>query len=619
MSLIFLLLHGAASVSFAGEPAAFAVENQTLSRWRDLAFQHLECREAFDSSTRESTTALISWVEFNALLTEFHSSALRPLLDATAWPLDGVDGAQRAERLRSHGELMPYVARVHLPVGSSVVLFGDLHGALWSLLRELDALVRLGMLDDDLTLASNHFIVTLGDYVDRGPHGVEVLSLLLIIGLRNPGRVFQVRGNHEDLGWLPTDGLTFVAELHAKFAEVPLDELIATVSRVYDVLPPAVFLGVASGAREGEGDADGDPQSVGACRRHHPHRHGAGLAGAAAGSSTAAPCVAGHLMCVHGGIEVGFDAGPLLASRAVGSGGGSGGARVHYALVRGLRRLDWLKSPDSAAARAAIPARLHSLFRNYGARSQRAAASEALVGAHGPSTALDDVAGTEETAAPYGPYPVQPTATTPFLGWMWGDFYVDAAATMSYRDGRGLIWGRTLTLDWLARSGIVGIARAHQHNDNRESGPMMSAVRAGVGVHESWRNGSVLTWLSGAYIPRMAFPLDAFGVLRLPSRDSRSWRIERCGQPVQPHYVRRGGSNRWSLAPAAGDRQIAASADASLPFESWRPTVSRVCNPSVTAMQCTELSWRALQLDATGAGATANISDDDVLAVWIEG
>ena len=37
----------------------------------------------------------------------------------------------------------------------------------------------------------------LGDYTDRGDFNLQVLSSVLLLSAKNPGKVFLLRGNHE--------------------------------------------------------------------------------------------------------------------------------------------------------------------------------------------------------------------------------------------------------------------------------------------------------------------------------------------------------------------------------------------------------------------------------------
>lgn len=67
------------------------------------------------------------------------------------------------------------------------VVVGDLHGQFPDLLR----LLELG------GMPGRQAYVFLGDYVDRGRHSVATLSLLLLLKLKHPKRVFLLRGNHE--------------------------------------------------------------------------------------------------------------------------------------------------------------------------------------------------------------------------------------------------------------------------------------------------------------------------------------------------------------------------------------------------------------------------------------
>ena len=86
---------------------------------------------------------------------------------------------------------------------------------------------------------SNTYLVFLGDYVDRGSYGVEVLYTLMRLKLANPDRVFMTRGNHEDFEMTARYG--FLREGQMKYGRA-FDPL--PLWRVYDFLPVVIYLGV---------------------------------------------------------------------------------------------------------------------------------------------------------------------------------------------------------------------------------------------------------------------------------------------------------------------------------------------------------------------------------------
>jgi hypothetical protein len=122
-----------------------------------------------------------------------------------------------------------------------VLLQGDLHGDIHSLLAVLGRLQERGLLKGFQITDPRFYMAFLGDYTDRGLYGVEVIYTLLRLQLANPSRVLLIRGNHEDISLVARYG--FLAEGQAKYGA---DFDAAKVVRFHDFLPAAVYLGTGN-------------------------------------------------------------------------------------------------------------------------------------------------------------------------------------------------------------------------------------------------------------------------------------------------------------------------------------------------------------------------------------
>ncbi|MGE0009699.1 MAG: metallophosphoesterase family protein [Candidatus Babeliales bacterium] len=182
----------------------------------------------------------------------------------------------------------PFVQRVIIPQESNVYFFGDLHGNFHSLLRTLDYLKKQNVLDDNFYIQNPHaYLIFLGDYVDRGEYGIEVIYTLMRLRMANPRNVFLIRGNHEDMRLNEQYG--FADELFDRANYKDAD--FSTIVQWYDSMPMALFLGVKT-----NGHID-------------------------------------YIQCCHGGPELGFNASALMASSDA----------VQYNAITSLNRADHVR------------------------------------------------------------------------------------------------------------------------------------------------------------------------------------------------------------------------------------------------------------------------------------
>ena len=79
--------------------------------------------------------------------------------------------------------------------------------------------------------------VYLGDYVDRGAHGPEVVALLICLKLKYPNEVVLLRGNHETREM--TETFNFRSQCLSYWGDI---EVYDAIMEMFDLMPLACLV-----------------------------------------------------------------------------------------------------------------------------------------------------------------------------------------------------------------------------------------------------------------------------------------------------------------------------------------------------------------------------------------
>ncbi len=115
-----------------------------------------------------------------------------------------------------------------LDISTPAFVFGDIHGEFHHLLR-----ILIGL---DFRNSDRKFLF-LGDFVDRGHFGVEVLVFLTALSMVRPEKFFLVRGNHEEMR--QNKRCNFYKQVTDRGFSI---ELLDRIETFYNVLPLAAVV-----------------------------------------------------------------------------------------------------------------------------------------------------------------------------------------------------------------------------------------------------------------------------------------------------------------------------------------------------------------------------------------
>jgi hypothetical protein len=317
----------------------------------------------------------------------------------------------------------PYVQKNIIESEKSIIItFGDLHGDVESLNEALKYLVQHNMLDKNnkFKTKNNTYLYFLGDYIDRGWYGCEVLYTLLRLAIENPDNVFLIRGNHEDIRIYADYG--FVREISGKFP-THFAAYLTAINKIFELMPAACYLGGKN--------KDGLIQ---------------------------------YLQCCHGGIECGYN--PLTRGLL------DSPHALTYQLLDTVDQKGFfenLKKENQKLYNSCVTSE-NALYDTI--TNKRLATHKTAI----PTEALY----TGKPTSPTMEIKTECSFLAYHLGYMWTDFCTDPNEHSKYSFSRGIEFNKELTEYVLKsfsskKSEVVAIIRAHQHGTN-DAYPMMRRI-----------------------------------------------------------------------------------------------------------------------------------------------
>ena len=126
---------------------------------------------------------------------------------------------------------------------SNIIVMGDNHGSFHSFFRIILRLYLKGIITSKYKLKENYKLILLGDLIDRGNYGIELMYILLNLMINNNTNdnlnVILIRGNHEVQEQYFRNG--FITELKVKF-EKNSEKINKLIVKFFKYCPSAIIL-----------------------------------------------------------------------------------------------------------------------------------------------------------------------------------------------------------------------------------------------------------------------------------------------------------------------------------------------------------------------------------------
>ena len=145
-----------------------------------------------------------------------------------------------AERTKYNGR---FIMHLVCKPESKIYIWGELHGAFHSLVRDLNWLMEKKVITKELKIVDpDTYFVFNGDAIDRSPNNIEALITIISLMQQNTNQVFYLRGPHEDHGYWTNFDLKIELKIRAAHISHDIIPLEKELNSFFDTLPLALYV-----------------------------------------------------------------------------------------------------------------------------------------------------------------------------------------------------------------------------------------------------------------------------------------------------------------------------------------------------------------------------------------
>ncbi len=192
----------------------------------------------------------------NVTYTSWFMSIKKNIIESLGFKRDSLISVQTLEKLLKE---IGYQRELDYPKGrfiqkilpspeSSLVVWGELDGAFHSLIRDLQQLKEMGLINDQLkVLSKTTYFIFNGNLIERSSYALETLTIVLYLMHQNPRNVIYIKGYKEDKEhWID---LNLLKKFDNRVDKASIDQLSDLLRTFFSSLPLALYL-IAPDQRE---------------------------------------------------------------------------------------------------------------------------------------------------------------------------------------------------------------------------------------------------------------------------------------------------------------------------------------------------------------------------------